>query len=76
MFGGYYRRFILTFDGISSLLHATTSTKVKFYMSYDSQAALDTLNTALTTAPLLEFPDFESPFIVETDASASTVGAV
>lgn len=73
---GYYRRFIRDFAGISAPLHAATSTKVPFAWTKEAQNAFSTLKNALTSAPLLAFPDFEAPFIVETDASATAVGAI
>lgn len=73
---GYYRRFTRNSSGISYPIHATNYTKDKFAWSEHSQAYLDTLKTYLTRAPLLEFTDLESLFIVETDASDSAVDAV
>lgn len=40
------------------------------------QVAFDDLRCKLTSPPVLAFPDFEVPFIVETDASSVSVGAV
>ena len=73
---GYYRRFISGFADISIPLHALTSPKVPFNWTEEAQEAFEKLKEALTTAPVLAFPDFELPFIVETDASAVAVGAV
>lgn len=38
--------------------------------------AFDKLKLALTSAPILTFPDFNEPFILDTDASDSAIGAV
>lgn len=38
--------------------------------------AFDKLKLALTSAPILTFPDFNKPFILDTDASDSAIGAV
>lgn len=36
----------------------------------------DALNEAMVSHPVLSFPDFEKPFVVESDASMVTVWAV
>ena len=40
------------------------------------QKSFETLKQALTTAPVLAYSDFSSLFLVATDASSATVGAV
>ncbi len=73
---GYYRRFIKLFAQIAKSLNAATSKKRKFLWTPEIQIAFDTLKTRLTSPPVLTFPDFDEPFVVETDASSSAVGAV
>ncbi|XP_069502633.1 olfactory receptor 5F1-like [Ambystoma mexicanum] len=71
-----YRRFISGFTSIVSPLTALTSPNVPFLWSDTQQKAFDSLKTAFTTAPVLQHPDSELPFIVEADASSFALGAV
>ena len=73
---GYYRRFIPRFAKVSSVLHTATSAKVKLSLTKEMPSSLEELKRKLTTPPLLALPDFDVPFVVETDASSVTVGAV
>ena len=71
----YYRRFIKGYATVAKPLHALTG-NVPFTWSKQCQEAFDKLKRMLTSAPLLVFPDFSRPFILETDASGVGLGAV
>lgn len=73
---GYYRRFVKGFVEISAALHAENSGNKKFHSTKEMKIAFETLKKSLTSPPVLAFPDFDSPFVIETDASSVAMGAV
>ena len=73
---GYYRRFIRNFAEISACLHAAISGLNRFEWTWEMRAAFECLKEKLTTPPVPTFPNFEEPFVVETDASSVCLGAV
>ena len=73
---GYYRRFVKHFGIISKPL-TDLLRKGAVYVWTDSQdKAFSALKHALTTALVLALPDFSPPFVVETDASGTGIGAI
>lgn len=74
---GWYRKFIPNFSSISApitdLLKKTTKT---YKWTLEADNAFNLLKTALVTAPVLCTPDFDKPFVIQTDASAVGVGAM
>ena len=50
--------------------------KDNFNWDVDTIAAFETLQSALTQAPVLAIPDFSKAFVLETDASGIGIGTV
>ena len=75
-FANYYRRFIQNFSQIAKPLHRLTERNCPFKWTPECQQSFDNLRVKLTTAPVLAYPDYSRPFILDTDASDSGIGAV
>lgn len=72
---GFYRKFIQHYASIAAPL-TTLLCKDAFEWSLTAQTAFDQLKRAMTSAPVLALPNFAEPFMVESDASATAMGAV
>ena len=72
----YYRRFIKGFADIAKVLHKLTEKSAKFLWTNECDIAFQSLKAALMTQPILSYPDMSKPFILDTDASGTTLGAV
>ena len=88
----YYRRFIPNFTKWSKPLNTLIvlpahqakvrhgeikkSELTEFVWSKECQEGFDALKHALTTSPVLAYPDYTQPFILETDAFLKGLGAV
>ena len=79
---GHYRCFIKGFAKIAAPLYDLTSGDNKdkksehVGLSPDAREAFNCLKAACLQAPILSFPDFNKPFLLETDASGRGLGAV
>nr|XP_034195197.1 uncharacterized protein LOC117611373 [Osmia lignaria] len=73
---GYYRRFIKDFSKIAKPLSDLMKKEQKFEWSSQQQQAFEFLRNVLCEEPILQYPDFERPFNITTDASGTAVGAV
>ena len=72
----YYRRFIANFAEIAKPLHKLTEKDVTFAWTNESDRAFKKLKKVLCSAPILVFPREGAEFILDTDASGESVGAV
>jgi len=72
---GYYRKFIKDFGTIARPLTQLLR-KDCFRWTELATTAFEQLKQVLSTAPVLQLPDFNKPFIVECDASSVGFGAV
>ena len=72
----YYRRFIRNFTDIARPLLKLTEKKAVFEWNSECYEAFQRLKTALTSAPILAYPQEHGQFILDTDASAFAIGAV
>lgn len=72
---GYYRRFIQNYGIICRPLFDCLK-KDAFSWGPTQDTAFSTLKKKMTQAPVLALPDFNQPFILETNASGFGLGAV
>ena len=76
---GHYRRFIKGFANIAHPLYDVLGKEVKMGpvdLPPEAREAMGILKRKVQFAPVLVFPDFEKPFLLETDASKEGLGAV
>ena len=79
---GHYRCFIKGFAKIAVPMYNLTSSDNKdkksehVDLSPEALEAFDHLKAACLQAPILAFPDFDKPFLLETDTSGNGLGAV
>jgi hypothetical protein len=73
----YYRRFLGNMAGRVEPLNRLLRKNVKFEVSIDvSEESVACCKERLSTAPILQFPDFGREFILTTDALQVVIGAV
>ena len=76
---GHYRRFIKGFANIVRLLYDVLGKEVKMgpvNLPPKAREAMVILKGKVQSTPVLVFPNFKKPFLLETDASKEGLGAV
>ena len=74
---GFYRKFIQDYAKIAVPMTNQLKDKGRsFTWGEEQQRSFDKLKVAIATAPILAIVDPHKPFVVETDASATAIGAV
>ncbi|KAL4082984.1 hypothetical protein QTP88_028314 [Uroleucon formosanum] len=73
---GYYRRFIEKYSQIAKPMTTLLKKGQPFEWTAECQTAFETLVQKLVTAPILQYPNFEEPFILTTDASQYAIGSI
>lgn len=73
---GYYHRFVRHFGIIARPLFNLLKKGSPFVWTQPTEEAFQLLKHSLITAPVLALPDFSKPFVVETDACDSGIGAI
>jgi hypothetical protein len=72
---GCYRRFIRDYGRIYRPLFDSLK-KGEFHWGIDQLVAFETIKKALCSTPVLALPNFNKPFVLETDASDNSIAAV
>jgi hypothetical protein len=72
----YYRRFIKDFAQIANPLYKLLKRDIPYMWTQDQQKAFENLRDKLTQAPIVQYPNFNKPFFLYTDASITGLGAV
>src|SRR6218665_2165023 len=72
----YYRKFVPEFAQIARPLHALTKKDTRFAWSEECNMAFELLKERLTEAPVLALPNDTGTYVLDTDASGESIGAV
>ena len=73
---GWYRRFIPNYATVVSPLTCLQKKKQRWMWREEQQQAFEQVRRCLSETPVLACPNFEIPFVLQTDASNTGLGAV
>ena len=72
---GYYRRFVANYSRLAWPLTQQLK-KDAFLWTEEARRAFNQLKGVMASLPVLALPDFSKPFVVETNTSGVSLGAV
>ncbi|KAL5017009.1 hypothetical protein ScPMuIL_006598, partial [Solemya velum] len=72
----YYRKFVDNFSDIAVPFYNLTKKNTRFHWNKQCQEAFNTLKVALQESVILQYPRFDQPFILDTDSSDHSSGAI
>lgn len=75
-FCNYYRKFIRDFALIAKPLNTLLKKGTEFIWTHECEQSFNLLKTKLMNPPILQYPNFEKEFVLTTDASNFTLGAI
>ena len=75
-FCNYYRKLVKKYAEVAKPLYRLTSKGVKFTWEKEHEDAFQLLKMRLLQAPISVFPNFRHPFVIDTEASETALGAV
>ncbi|CAB0034771.1 unnamed protein product [Trichogramma brassicae] len=73
---GYYRRFVKDFAKIAKPLMSLLKADTPWDWTDVQEQAFGAIKQILSSTPLLQYPDFNQPFVVTTDASDFAIGGI
>jgi hypothetical protein len=73
---GYYRKFINSYSAIAKPITNLLKKEVPFNWDNACEEAFNKLKNSLVNEPVLQYPDFNRPFILTSDASGKALGAI
>ena len=74
-FVNYHWNHIKDYAELAASLYQITGKKAEFHWNQAQQIAFEALCEALVCAPVLAYPNADDPFILDTDASGTAIGA-
>lgn len=72
----WYRRFVANCSGLLAPISRLLRKGSRFKWTEECETAFKTIKERLASAPVMSCPDFERPFVIQTDASDFGLGAV